>query len=92
MHPISSITVHNRRSGTPYLNDGARSDNKRNEMLSSPSCLRRIRLKLCPKYTVPEAARNAEAILIVREVVLHVVFSELAVVEGKAIAIFSNCG
>lgn len=39
--------------------------------------------KLCAKYSIPKAAGDTEAILIIRKVVLEVVFLELAVIRGE---------
>ena len=46
----------------------------------------RRRRKLCAEYSIPKPARNSKAVLVVHEVVLEVVFLELAVVEWKAVA------
>ena len=42
------------------------------------------RLQLCAEYTVPEPASDTKAVLIVCKMVLHVVLSELSVMERKA--------
>jgi hypothetical protein len=43
----------------------------------------RVHLKLSTKNTVPEAARDTEAVLVVRKVVREVVLLQLLVVLGK---------
>jgi hypothetical protein len=51
--------------------------------LGSLDDLRRCHLKLSTKHAVPEAARDAETVLIVCEVVLEVVLLQLLVVLRK---------
>ena len=38
------------------------------------------RLQLCAEHAIPESACDAEAVLIIGKVVLHVIFSKLAIV------------